>query len=572
MKTVREFLEENNELRLMWSKNNSDTLLDLKINSSKKALWVCEKFGAEYAKPISVKIQKPESCSVCTGSTVFSGYNDLKTLYPNLASEWDYEKNDISPEQVKYSTGKKFYWKCSNGHKWETRVSHRTSSGSGCPQCQKENKADLQRIRSMEKYGIVSEGNDEMARYYVGDSEKVPARNSHKPCKWKCDSGHSWEQPPRAFNGCPYCLKRRTLSGEVINSQKETISAIPEMSKLYHEDNKLKADEVSSSSAKKSLWKCSENHIWEAYPYAIKKSLAKGNKCCPYCVNQVSSQEKRIREVVKKALPNAEIRYNDRKVIAPYELDIYIPSLSIAIEYNGLYWHSESRTNYDKHYHYNKWKMCDKRGIQLITVWEDDWAEKESIITKTIKHKLKNSSQDRVYARKTVVQEINSRTAEKFCNDNHIQGYTSGSKYYALYDEDEIVAVSIWRKNKNILYLDRYCTSKTVVGGMGKLLQAGKRYALDSELTKIVTFSDHSISDGGLYEKLGFVKELELPPDYSYVIRKKRVHKFNYRKKRFKEDPLLLWEEGLTESELASLNKIDRVWDSGKTRWIINLV
>ena len=85
----------------------------------------------------------------------------------------------------------------------------------------------------------------------------------------------------------------------------------------------------------------------------------------------------------------------------------------------------------------------------------------------------------------------------------------------------------------------------------------------------IITFSDHQVSDGGLYEKLGFFCDKELSPDYKYIVDNKRIHKFNYRLKRFKQDPTLIYKEGLTESELAKLNGLERIWDCGKTRWVM---
>lgn len=84
----------------------------------------------------------------------------------------------------------------------------------------------------------------------------------------------------------------------------------------------------------------------------------------------------------------------------------------------------------------------------------------------------------------------------------------------------------------------------------------------------MVTFADHTLSQGGLYLNNGFVAEKVLAPDYSYVVRGKRVHKFNYRLARFKSDPNLKHEEGLTERELALLNRTPRIWDCGKTRYV----
>lgn len=134
-----------------------------------------------------------------------------------------------------------------------------------------------------------------------------------------------------------------------------------------------------------------------------------------------------------------------------------------------------------------------------------------------------------------------------------------------------MVAVSVWSKVKDIVYLDRYCTSVVVLGGMGKLLKVGKEKALELEARTIVTFADKEISNGNLYEKLGFIKDKTLKVDYKYLYKEKRVHKSNFRKIRFKEDKNLLYKENLTETELAALNNIPRIWDCGKTRYVMSI-
>ena len=106
---------------------------------------------------------------------------------------------------------------------------------------------------------------------------------------------------------------------------------------------------------------------------------------------------------------------------------------------------------------------------------------------------------------------------------------------------------------------------------MGKLLKHVAKNSEEWGFDEIVTFSDHEVSNGGLYEKLGFEKDKELKPDYKYIVNKQRVHKFNYRRKRFKDDPHLIYKEELSESEMAKLNGIDRIWDCGKTRWVMKM-
>lgn len=258
-----------------------------------------------------------------------------------------------------------------------------------------------------------------------------------------------------------------------------------------------------------------------------------------------------------------------KKIIKPKELDIYIPSKKIAIEFNGVYWHSEAQGK-DKDYHRNKWLSCKDKGVQLIQVWEDEWTRNPEQIKRMLAHKLGVSAERKVFARRTTVVPVIKTEVEKFLSENHIQGFASGSYYLGLREKasNELTAVLVLKKeagtNGRVLNIVRYATSANVVGGFTKLLSdAEKTYKPES----FITFADHGVSDGGLYENNGFIADKELAPDYMYVVGGERKHKFGYRLKRFESNPDLLWEQGLTERELAKLNGLERIWDAGKTRY-----
>ena len=398
------------------------------------------------------------------------------------------------------------------------------------------------------------------------------SRKSDKVVSWLCPvSNTSWQAPVSNTvenKVSPYVAHRKLLPGF-----NDIATRFPELVPLWDKSNPISLDSVLSISHPGSfLWKCPTCHgQWER----MISSMVKRPYCavCSKTYTTTSSRgEKELLGYIQKILgEDTIIIANNRSTIAPYELDIYIPDHSIAIEYNGLYWHTESAGK-DRNYHYNKWRECRDRGIQLITIWEDEWRDKRELVKKMLAHKLGVSGDTRTFARKTTVVQLESSVAREFCDTHHIQGAANGSTYLGLEDKaGELVAVSVWRKNKDVLYLERYCTSTTVVGGMGKLLKAGKSWARDNSCYKIVTFADHQVSDGNLYETLGFTKDKELSPDYKYVIDGQRKHKFGYRLKRFQSDPQLLYREGYTETQLAQLNGLERVWDCGKTRYVMEV-
>jgi hypothetical protein len=266
-----------------------------------------------------------------------------------------------------------------------------------------------------------------------------------------------------------------------------------------------------------------------------------------------------------------EVVSNTRSIIENSELDIYLPERKLAIEFNGTYWHTEDYGK-GRYYHHDKWSKCRDKDIQLIQIWEDDWNRNQEMILKLIQRKahIPTDNEEKIFARKTRIYEITKNDAEEFLSETHIQGFSSGSFYIGLrsISEKKLVAVMVLKKearNDNVLNIVRYSTSGSVPGGFTKLLSfAEHNYSPNS----FVTFSDHTNSDGSLYSKNGFVVDKELSPDYMYVVRGERRHKFGYRLKKFKNDENLHYVEGCSESQLAKLNHLPRIWDAGKTKWV----
>src|SRR5690606_30137123 len=133
----------------------------------------------------------------------------------------------------------------------------------------------------------------------------------------------------------------------------------------------------------------------------------------------------------------------------------------------------------------------------------------------------------------------------------------------------DIVAVCVLKKFRDDLTLSRYATDRLVPGGHSKMISWIQK---NLDFDRLVTFADLCVSDGSLYETTGWRRDAELAPDYRYVVGSRREHKFNYRLKRFRDDPNLLFEEGMTEKQLAELNGIPRIWDCGKIRYVMEKI
>lgn len=131
------------ELLKYWDyeKNNVDPS-EIYGGGERVVFWKCEK-GHSYTKSI-LKHIRGEGCPICAGKKVLVGYNDLSTVYPDVANSWNYSKNgDILPIHITAHSSKKFWWICEHGHEWEAKVCNRVN-GSGCPECYKSQKGQRQ--------------------------------------------------------------------------------------------------------------------------------------------------------------------------------------------------------------------------------------------------------------------------------------------------------------------------------------------------------------------------------------------------------------------------------------------
>ena len=286
--------------------------------------------------------------------------------------------------------------------------------------------------------------------------------------------------------------------------------------------------------------------------------------------NQGTTIELCMRELLDRY--NIEYRVNVRDIISPKELDIYIPSKQIAIECNGIYWHSLKEPTY----HINKYKECQEKGVQLLTLWEDWFKTKPQIIESIIKSKL-GLIESKIYARKCTVKNIDSNTCKHFLNQNHIQGFSPSSTKLGLYYQDELVAVMLFSKSRvgigrkeDGYELVRFCNklNTVVIGGASKLLN----YFIHTyNPTKIISYSSNDISNGNLYNELGFQKVNESAIAYWYINHNtfQRYHRFNFRKQKLKEMGYNI--ENQTEFQIMNDLPFWRIYDSGTTRWELNI-
>lgn len=203
-----------------------------------------------------------------------------------------------------------------------------------------------------------------------------------------------------------------------------------------------------------------------------------------------------------------EIILNSRSIIKPYELDIYLPELKIAFEYNGLYWHSNEYK--DKDYHFNKTELCELNNIQLIHIWEDDWLFKQDIIKSIILNKL--GINFKVQAEDCEIKEIfDDKLIKVFLNTNHIQGFVESEVKVGLFYENELISLMIFANNE----LLRFCNKLNinVINGESKMFN----YFIEKyKMNEIISVSNRSYQED-YYTKLNFIIQEKTQPNQYFI-------------------------------------------------------
>lgn len=236
-----------------------------------------------------------------------------------------------------------------------------------------------------------------------------------------------------------------------------------------------------------------------------------GKGCIKCTCNAIS----RVEQSLKDAFPQFE--QSNRTQLDGLELDLYEPNKRIAVEVNGVHWHT-TEFGKTRNYHLHKTELCASQGITLLHFWDSEVIEHRSLVESMIAAKL-GISRTKIYARQTTIREVSSEEASHFLADNHLQGAVPSSVRLGLYYDEELVSIMTFAKPRYTKQyhweLMRFCNKAGfhVVGGASKLLAAFRKTHTGS----IVSYANRRFSKGGLYEKLGFARIGKSAPNYWYV-------------------------------------------------------
>jgi hypothetical protein len=352
------------------------------------------------------------------------------------------------------------------------------------------------------------------------DYSLVDYKKSSTNIKIICPNHGLFEQTPNNHISKGYGCRK--CSVDVIDTESFIIKA-----KKIH-NNKYDYSLVDYKKSSTNIKIICPNHgIYEQMPMVHLKNFG-----CKKCSNNgISIKEKEVVSFIK--LLNIKLIENDLKILGGKELDIYLPNNNLAIEYNGLYWHSDLFLNND--YHLNKTNLCENKGIKLLHIFEDEWLDNKKIIKSIIKNSL-NLIDNKIHSNECEIKLINKPESIDFLNKNNIQKNIKTKINLGLFYNNELITLSTFnnynKKINNIKSKDNYeLTSFTnkidfhVVDGYKILLDYFIKYY---KPINIICSVDRRWGGYDIYESLGFKFIKDTKPNYWYLIinNKNERHKY----------------------------------------------
>lgn len=364
----KKYLSEMPDLLKEWDfeQNKGIDVSNVSYGSIKKYYWICSK-GHKWSASMNQRAGKKTGCPICANKAVCKGINDLATTNPELAEEWDWNKNKgITPAMFTAGSGKKVWWSCrKHGHLWQASISKRVN-GRGCPVCLGKkvligfNDLATAHLELAEEWDYTK---NTFSPYEV-------TAGANKKAFWICKKcGYQWDAviASRAKGaGCPKCAMRMRIEKaeeRAISNSNTLEDCLPEISKEWHstKNGELKPKMVAPHSQKKVWWKCSNcGFEWKS----IISNRAKGRGCpgCNYS-RQSSLAEQIVYQYVKKQFPGA-VRGYVCNGIYPYKVDVFIPAYKLGIEYDGERWHREVVKDMEKDH------VLFENGFKVIRIRE----------------------------------------------------------------------------------------------------------------------------------------------------------------------------------------------------------
>lgn len=440
-------------------------------------------------------------------------YVRKKEHYEKLMEQFKEKCRDRWSEYTVFGeyTGRdnKLLFRHSCGHEF-MMTPHNFSNGHGCPVCARKILAKkISKTKGNKVLSIIENSNGEYVLLSEYVNSKTPVRMKHTVCgrefeRVLCTSGMS----KQGGGLCPFCNQMRIaskLSHSLESANERLAKSNPEFSFVTYAGSKNMA------TIRHEI--CGNTFIQKAAYFIV------GDGHCPICTTNISKEEREIFNWVKSFCP--DVIQSDRTILNGKELDMYIPSKKVAIEFNGHYWHSKQKLQermtpaQAKKYHRNKSDECAKLGIRLIHIWDYEWEDpRKQRVLKNIILGATQSLPERYYARNCKVMRYDDKSSKwgelnAFFAQNNIQGNRGGKFVYTLELNGEILMAYKFGRPAGGLAKKKYQyemvrgASKYGVQVIGGATKLWKNFIRNEQPESVVYYIDYNYFDGSSVEKIG---------------------------------------------------------------------
>lgn len=521
------------------------------ITSKEKVCIICPEHGEFWQR--ADKHLMGQGCPQCA-----TNHKGTLERFIERASKIHNNKYDYS-KAVYINNSTKLCIICpEHGEFWQSPHDH--LKHKGCPQCAKE-LTKPKKYTTEEFIAACKKSHQKQYDYsktvFNGLSEKVTVI---------CPEHGEFEQNAYIHlngAGCPKCahnengFKKRKQQDVFLKQIEEIYQGKYDLSKVNYINAKIKVEIV-----------CPKHGSFFVSPWHALNGCG-----CPKCVHPTSKAEDEIYNFVCSLIGKDNVVQSDRLTLNGKELDIFIPSLNTAIEYHGLYWHTD-KVHPDRRYHLKKTELCQSKGIKLLQIFEDEYRDKKEIVLNKIKHILNISDNlPKIMGRKCMVKEISKEESNEFLDKFHIQGRVRATLYLGCFFNERLIGVMTFTQcdKEGKWELTRFASDYNYIcqGIGGKLFNY---FIRNYGYCEIKSFADRRWTvdeTNNLYIQLGFEFDSYNAPDYRYIDRSKepiRMHKFLFRKNRINKK--YGFSLDMTENQMIEKLNLTKVYDCGLIKYV----
>ncbi|MGW5150712.1 zinc-ribbon domain-containing protein [Rhodococcus koreensis] len=334
---------------------NSLSPQSISIGSGRTVWWKCQQYGHEWEDIVSDRAGG-YGCPFCSGKRAQAGFNDLSTMYPELAAEWHTTRNSQSPNDTRPGSSYQAWWICSAGHDYQSVVSARVR-GRGCAYCAGK--------KVLAGFNDVATARADLAE------EWHPTKNTLNPTQvsagskkaiwWICPAyGHDYRASvaDRAVgNGCPACAGKQVVQGF-----NDLATLRPDLAAEWHPTkNTLDPAQVTSGSSRVVSWRCkAKGHEWDT----TIASRAAGRGCFKCSRSGTSKREEAVCSRIAMMI-GIEYTGPQRLPCWPAPIDLLLVHARTAVEYDGWYWH-QGKADVDR----RKTEALQSAGWNVVRIRE----------------------------------------------------------------------------------------------------------------------------------------------------------------------------------------------------------